>query len=784
VAHGSVDRLRAANLKVNCRKCKLFRRKVSFLGHVISQDGIEVQPEKTEAGNNWPVPKDLTELRSFLGLASYYRRFISDFSIVAAPLYLLTRKGQSFRWGDEQQQAFDELKRRLTTAPVLASPRSSGTMYLDNDACETGLGIVLSQEQDGHERVLSYGSRSLSSAEKNYSITRKELLAVIFGLKRFRQYLIERKFVIRTDHSALQWLRRTPESIAQAGRWLTLMKEFQFEVQHRPGTKHQNADALSRQPFCDAREGAMTDQAASTDPITDAVSRAVRRKDDDPDFRVNPRSAACSPETVGNVVNQRVWHVHAPAELAEMQRADPDIGPIVQLRLEYEQQPPFDVVRDQSTHTKDYWSQWTRLVVRDGVVYRVNFDRRGQPDGLQLLVPTCLRCELIEFVHCGLTGSHVGPAKTMHQLIRRGWWRGCRGDVRRQVKRCTRCSRYHRGVLPRHGPLQPTRVGAIFERLSIDLTGPHPRSRHGNVYILTVVCPFSKFCECLPLKNKEAVTVAKTLVEEVFCRYGTPLALLSDRGGEVDGQVMHEVCRLLQIDKFRTSSYHPACNAACERMHRTLNSLLGKVVSDRQTDWDDHLPYVAAALRASPSEATGYSPNFLFFGREVSTPADIAYGLVPPEPEPAYDDFVEQIREKMVAAYDIVRNNLRVAASRNKRYYDLKVTNVPFIEGDLVFYYNPRKYMGRSEKWARKYTGPFRIAKKLSAVTVLLQAQNSRKTFVTHVDKLKHCSGDGIKSEREDDKLEPELGSSLVLKASDSRPRRSQRPPRRLISEC
>ena len=297
MAHGSVDRLRAANLKVNCRKCKLFRRKVSFLGHVISQDGIEVQPEKTEAGNNWPVPKDLTELRSFLGLASYYRRFISDFSIVAAPLYLLTRKGQSFRWGDEQQQAFDELKRRLTTAPVLASPRSSGTMYLDNDACETGLGIVLSQEQDGHERVLSYGSRSLSSAEKNYSITRKELLAVIFGLKRFRQYLIERKFVIRTDHSALQWLRRTPESIAQAGRWLTLMKEFQFEVQHRPGTKHQNADALSRQPFCDAREGAMTDQAASTDPITDAVSRAVRRKDDDPDFRVNPRSAACSPET-------------------------------------------------------------------------------------------------------------------------------------------------------------------------------------------------------------------------------------------------------------------------------------------------------------------------------------------------------------------------------------------------------------------------------------------------------------------------------------------------------
>lgn len=154
----------------------------------------------------------------------------------------------------------------------------------------------------------------------------------------------------------------------------------------------------------------------------------------------------------------------------------------------------------------------------------------------------------------------------------------------RRLRRCSRCSRYYRGALPRQGPLQPTRVGSVFERLSIDLTGPHPRSRRGNVYILTVVCPFSKYCECLPLRNKEALTVARKLVEEVFCRYGTPLELLSDRGGEVDGQVMNELCQLLHIDKLRTSSYHPACNAACERMHRTLNSLMGKVVSEKQSD--------------------------------------------------------------------------------------------------------------------------------------------------------------------------------------------------------
>jgi len=260
------------------------------------------------------------------------------------------------------------------------------------------------------------------------------------------------------------------------------------------------------------------------------------------------------------------------------------------------------------------------------------------------------------------------------------------------------------------------------------------------VYILTVVCPFSKFCECLPLRNKEAVTVARALVEEVFCRYGTPLQLLSDRGGEVVGQVMRELCHLLQIDKVRTSSYHPACNAACERMHRTLNTLLGKVISERQSDWNEHLPYVAAAIRASPSNATGYSPNFLMFSREVNTPADIAYGLVSPEPTPTYDDFVDNVRNKMVAAFDIVRDNLRVSAQRNKRYYDLKVKPAKFKEGDNVYYYNPRKYVGKSDKWSRKYTGPFQIVKELSPVTMLLRAPNKRKSFVSHVDKLKLCS--------------------------------------------
>jgi len=243
---------------------------------------------------------------------------------------------------------------------------------------------------------------------------------------------------------------------------------------------------------------------------------------------------------------------------------------------------------------------------------------------------------------------------------------------------------------------------------------------------------------------------------------------------------MRELCQLLQIDKLRTSSYHPACNAACERMHRTLNTLLGKVISERQNDWSEHLPYVAAAIRASPSDATGYSPNFLMFSREVNTPADIAYGLVSPEPTPTYDDFVDNVRNKMVAAFDMVRDNLRVSAQRNKRYYDLKVRPAKFKEGDSVYYYNPRKYVGRSDKWSLKYTGPFQIVKELSPVTMLLRAPNKRKSFVSHVDKLKLCS-------EETRTFSPEIQtqtSDNSTWAADLRPRRNVMPPKRLISEC
>jgi len=223
-------RLQAANLKLHASKCCLFQRRVAFLGHVLSENGIKVQDDKVDAVRDWPTPCNLTELRSFLGLCSYYRRFIERFADVAAPLYKLHRKNVAFEWTEEQNDAFDRLKQMLTLAPVLGMPTDNGAFYLNCDASDIGLGAVLSQNHNGSEVVIAYASRILTKAERNYDVTRRELLAIVLGLKTFKQYVLGRQFVIRTDHAALQWLRKTPEPMGQLARWLTFIEQFDFEV--------------------------------------------------------------------------------------------------------------------------------------------------------------------------------------------------------------------------------------------------------------------------------------------------------------------------------------------------------------------------------------------------------------------------------------------------------------------------------------------------------------------------------------------------------------------------
>lgn len=721
-----LGRIRQAGLKLKASKCCLFQEKVSFLGHVVSANGLEVQADKVESVKSWPVPSNLHDARSFVSFCSYYRRFIPGFANIAAPLYHLTKKGVRFVWGGEQQQAFDTLKSCLISAPVLAMPVDSGQYVLDTDASDTGLGAVLSQIQDGVERPIAYASRSLNSAERNYCTTRKELLAVVYGLKQYRQFLLGRPIVIRTDHSSLQWLRKTPEPVAQQARWLNFIEQFNYVIEHRAGAKHSNADALSRIPrpckqctHC-SEEGNSAIHVAVRSSMMSIVSKETQNSN------IGPSISGLSFE-----------------EIAKLQQDDHELGCIVKLRLQSDEQPSIEALQSASETTKVLWSQWYRLVVKDGVVYKLWFSKGGEPSRLLLLAPKTLREDIIKNAHGGMSGGHMGIAKTCQQVQRRAFWLGWRRDVVHFCRRCDRCCRYHRGQLPRRGPLQPILAGAPFERLSIDLTGPHCRTPRGSVYILTCIDVFSKWTEAFAIPNKEAKVVARVLVEQVFCRFGTPISLLSDNGTEVDSSIMREICQLLGIDKIHTTAYKASTNAAIERFHRTLNSMLGKVISERQDDWDLMLPYVMAAYRSSIHESTGYTPNQLMLARENRAPVDIIYGTGDVYDEPiSLDSYVDDMRDRMRTAHDIVRSHLCQAALRNKNYYDMRVRPAKYKKGDWVYYYNPRKFKGRQDKWSRKYTGPFCVVSIPGPVNVELQRSSRSRSFIVHIDKVKMYHGD------------------------------------------
>lgn len=315
---------------------------------------------------------------------------------------------------------------------------------------------------------------------------------------------------------------------------------------------------------------------------------------------------------------------------------------------------------------------------------------------LQMVLPRSRRSEFIELVHTGVTGGHLRRRRTETGVSRRAYWPSWTTDVRRFLQRCAPCAQYHHGKAPKLAPLKPLSAGEPWETISIDMTGPYPLSCKRHTFILTVQDLFTKWAEALPLRNNTAPVVASALFNQVFIRFGMPLRVPSDQGAEFQSELFQELCRHMAITRVRTSPYHPACNGMVERLHRTMNAMLAKVIRADQRNWCELLPSFMAAYWATPHETTGFSPNVMKFGRENMMPIDILLGSPPDDelPRSMADDYVADYQDRFRQGYEIVRKHLGQAALRRKQQYDTSVKSLEILVGSWVWYFYSRRRVG------------------------------------------------------------------------------------------
>lgn len=705
------DRLQAAGLKLNPKKCELFRNEVSYLGHIISGEGVKTDPVKTQTVQDWPTPQNVQEVRSFLGLCTYYRRFVKDFATVAKPLHELTQKNRRFCWNERCDEAFLTLKKALTTAPILQFPTCRDQFVVDTDASQDGIGGVLSQLVDGKEHVIAYYSRTLRGPERNYCVTRKELLAVVATVKHFHHYLYGRHFVIRSDHASLRWLMNFRQPEGQLARWMQVLGGYDFVIEHRAGRQHSNADAMSRRPcseddchYCARAETKSTDGNST-----------------------QSRAAKMTSAERGN------------EKFRDEQLKDDIIGKVLQLKESYGDKPEWADISHHGLQVKAYWAQWESLQVISGVLCRKWESPRGDSFKLQRVLPASLRSEVMRELHDNVTAGHLGVNKTLERVRERYYWLHYREDVKMHCQSCDKCSSRKGPARKARSKLQKYQVGRPMERWAIDVMGPLPETDSGNKYVLVMMDYFTKWPEVHAIPNQEAVTVANVFVKEVVARFGVPFQLHSDQGRNFEAAVFQQMCTILGVNKTRTTPLHPASDGMVERYNRTLQNQLALYVNDHQTDWDDHLPLLSMAYRTAIHESTSYSPSRLLFGREIKVPLDLLHGQPPgdeEENEQKYTKYSEQLGEKLHSIHEHAREHLTISGENLKTRYDIRANTHAFKEGDQVWLHNPRRKKGVSPKLTSDWEGPYSVLKKINDVVYRIQLTRRSKPRVVHRDRL------------------------------------------------
>lgn len=557
-----LERVKSAGLRINPEKCQIMRREIKYLGHVINDQGIQTDPEKVKAIKEFEKPKCVKNLRSFLGLCNYYRRFISGYAKKAKALERRCGRGNTkLDWTEECQTAFEEMKEALTQPPILAFPDINKVFILDTDASFEAIGAVLSQKgDDGKERVIAYGSRSMNPHELGYCITRKELLAVYYFCNLYKHYLYGQRFKLRTDHKALTFMVSTKKPItAQFQTWINFLSSLEIEFEYRKGAAHSNADALSRKTCETCAQCLMAHE--------DAKKEKSKTK------RLNVTSE--DPNTDDNQTAKEKW-----------QQDSREID-ILKRQIKEEKESEF-ILEEDTIKTKS-GKTW---------------------------IPKEKRREMIKEIHGKLT--HAGVEKVARYIGEVYDMEDKNQMIKNTIQACDQCQRVKTYTGKTKEICRETITTERFEKIFMDICGPLKETRNKKQYILAIIDHHSRYLSLTALARQDESTIIEAVQKSWIWRFGAPKEIQTDCGRVFMSKTFRKFVEDMGATVRFSGPHHHQSNGIIERQFRTVRDLLNCSMRERKTsDWASILPEVEFTLNATIQSSINMSPAEAMLGRKI-----------------------------------------------------------------------------------------------------------------------------------------------------------------------